>query len=303
MESQNSYDSFEEEQKQSIAISPVEIIRFVWQAARRHLLLSICTGLATLAIGLTVASIAPEWYQSEARILVEDSASKIDRPAPNSVNLISESTELILQRERVASIVEATDLLDNWEATRPPLLRFKDKLLSLISGGAKGSRSDKIDALAKMLAERVFVGRDKNIVSVQAQWRDPVLAERVARLTQKRLLESLETQEFSSRNATISILDDQAKRAAELIPAARDAVMTVRNHATDSSTIASSASSPPAATNRAPKIIVAPTIDPTRSEGDSTDQIESAAKAAAETRQADKKLVAKLSEIREKSWL
>jgi uncharacterized protein involved in exopolysaccharide biosynthesis len=303
MESQIVPDQFEEQSNESSGVNILEILGFVIRSARRHRLLGVGVGVGILSVGLLASRTVPQRYQSESRILIEESSAKTaylssnDRWRPN-VDSLGESTELVLRKGSLESIVEEAELPAVWEANRPTPIRIRDKIVSTLLGMGPISEADKVDALVRMLASRIQIARDKNIVSIRAQWQDPATTCRLAKLVESRLLESLQTQEFSSINAAISLLEEQAKNAAELIPPALNAVSRIRNRANaplSHAPAAQRAESVQAAA--APAIPGAATGHSAQSPAKKEDQAQDSGDS--EPPQPDKKLAAKLSQIRE----
>jgi len=310
MDSQYAQGQTEEELNDAPTITPLEIVTFVWRSARKHRWLAGCVGTGVIALGASISTAVPLWYESEARILVEDSAAKTtallgghghDSRGPDPVR---ESSELIRQKSKLESLVIDSHLLANWELIRPLPLRIKDRVLSFLFGPM--SKKDKITVLTDMLEDRISIGSDKGIVTVATQWRDPKIAQQLATLTKDMLIESLQTQEFSSINTAISLLDDQTKHAAELIPAAREAVVRARKGDTNTSkNIGASSKTVPETTAAAPTAAVATAARKAKVEvatgaetqaervGPSDAEIE-------EARQNNKKLLERLTEIRAK---
>lgn len=323
MESQSAPDQFEEQQDEAPGVSPMEIAGFVWRAARRHRTMGILIGSGILTVGIIAAKSMPQKYQSEARILVEESAAQTaylssnDRWRPN-VDSLGESSELLRRKGSLASIVEDAELPSNWDSSRPLPLRIKDKVMAALFGD-HASAADRIDALVRMLDARILIIHDKNIVYVRAVWQEPGTACRLAKLLENRLFESLQTQEFSAINAAITLLEEQAKRAAEQIPPALDAVSRIRDQANRPKTASSAGpgSNRPAATlpaigPAAIKAVPAASVEAnhpaapstpeaalTETAKNSPTQDESDGSGASETRGPDQRLTAKLSQIRE----
>jgi len=302
MDPQTTSDQFDEEQERLTAVSPLEIVGFVVRSARRHLAMSISVGVTVLAVSLLAARTMPQWYQSEARILVEDSVSKIANLS-NSYNPqqrgtedpVAESTELVLQKANLEAVVTKLKLVDNWEANLPWPIRQRDKLTTLISG-TRPSDSERVEVLAKTLASRILTFKDKNVVSLQVQWRDPQLAQLLAKELQGQLFLTLQTQDFSLIAAAITLLENQAKQAAELIPAAREAVTRARSvgMAPQAEPLAHGLATSAAATGST----TATTGN--KKSGDAAEgQYDGAVGKSAEVRQADRKMLAKLADIRE----
>ena len=81
----------------------------------------------------------------------------------------------MLGRDNILAVMKATNLLEEWERARSPLLRFKDWLFGLL--GSAPTEDDRIDALAGLIEDRLQVGTsDEGTVSFFIRWPDPQMA-------------------------------------------------------------------------------------------------------------------------------
>jgi uncharacterized protein involved in exopolysaccharide biosynthesis len=299
MDSQHNQSQLDEDREAGPTISPIEVIQFVLRSARKHSVLGSAVAVAVIALGTLVSTSVPLWYESEARILIEDSAAKTTallggHGRERNSDPLRESTELVKQKSTVAGLVVDSQLLANWESIRPLPLRLKDRLFALLYGPL--TKEAKIEVLTEMLGDKITIWSDKGIVTVATQWRDPKVAQRLANLTKDRLLESLQTQEFFSINTAISLLDNQVKRAAEQIPPAREALLRARKGASEGTP------PPPAPAPADDAESKAAGATATTSTGSVAQPAASNTSEAEleEARQNSKKLLERLSDIREK---
>ena len=102
-------------------------------------------------------------------------------------------------------------------------MRIKDSAVALVAG--EPTEADLVDALVKMLEQKMSVTRDNAILQIHVVWNDPDLVAKIATLAQNRFLELRRTQEMSVITSAISILEDEAKRSGDAIdPALQDVV-------------------------------------------------------------------------------
>jgi uncharacterized protein involved in exopolysaccharide biosynthesis len=228
MDSENDLESEELEASAAKAVSPLELLRFVVRAARRHVKLGIIVAVGVAICGLVAAQSVPQKYEAASRIFVDETATKTealsspDRALPN-LDPMSGTFELVKQKRNLVSMVEQTGLLESWMVNRQALLRWKDKLVSWVSGSP--TAAEKRDALAKMLNECIFLMRDKNLVTIRVIWTNPTITYKLAKLVQSKLVESVRERETASYSSAISILEEEAKRAdAAIEPALAEAV-------------------------------------------------------------------------------
>jgi uncharacterized protein involved in exopolysaccharide biosynthesis len=233
MTSADGSETSNDEGGEPTGISPLEVLGFAVRAARRHIRICIGVGIGVAILGFGVSRVLPTTYDATARIFVDDSASKTealsnpDRALPN-LDPLSGTFELLTQKSSLVSMVEETGLIANWDATRSGVMRAKDHLMSWVSGGGS-TLDDKREALAKMLANRMFLNRDKNIVTIRVMWTDPKITFELTKLAYKRLIALVQSRESASFSAAISILDDETKRASEAIEPALAELVRVRD--------------------------------------------------------------------------
>lgn len=231
MESETQQQYGDEEEQSQNAVTPGELIGFVLRAAKRHLLLGLGVGGSVAVLGLAAAQVAPQKYQAESRILVEDTARKTSALSnPNSsvpkVDATGGTIELLLQKSSLMALAKEANLLAHWERTRLAPLRAKDWLFSLVLGPI--SDKDKLEVLAEILQSRIWINRNSDILTIKVFWHEPQMATTIARLAQQRFLDSLRSQEVKVVQTAISILEDEAARAGKEIDPALQKVLKAR---------------------------------------------------------------------------
>ncbi len=185
-----------EVERQSAQIFDWEQIRdylnYVKHAVLRHRVLVLCTFLVTAALAITAAKLLPRTWYSEAKLLPRrtatiaalvnpERANVLNPDPPNPMRPVGEvdeptkaAADAVLRQENLVYIIKKTYLLDRWESTRPPLLRFKDSVMRLLT--APPDEDAKMDAMTGTLAQKLMVSTDDGKVTIGVQWGDPQLA-------------------------------------------------------------------------------------------------------------------------------
>ena len=85
-------------------------------------------------------SVLPRTYHVEAQLLAQRNSlmsalGNPDRTVPPDADAPTRgAVETVKRRDNVISIMKETDLMKEWERTRPPFLRFRDRLLKPVTG-------------------------------------------------------------------------------------------------------------------------------------------------------------------------
>jgi DNA-binding response OmpR family regulator len=199
--------------------------------ARRKFTATAVFALVALA---TVGSVFvwPKRYFAEARIWAEGSelASRLATPGlppPEAATPPTRSApETVLRRDNLVALIDQTDLMDNWDLSRVPILRLKDRLTSLVRG--RPTKDDKMNALVGMLEKQLKVGTGEGIVTISIIWPDLTLAFRLAEAAEQNFLEARYVSEISNIVETISILEGHARGMRDSIEASLDEIHRVR---------------------------------------------------------------------------
>ncbi|MCY1072859.1 chain-length determining protein [Archangium lansingense] len=208
-----------------------DYIGFVKNAVLRHKLLALATFVVTAALGLALAKFLPRSYYSEASLLPKrastiaalvnpDRIAALDPDPPNPLrppgevdSVTRSAAQAVMRRENLVAIIKRVNLLDRWDATRAPLLRFKDSVMHLLSG--RPSEDIKLDAMVGMLEKSLFVNTEDGKVAIGITWPDPQLAYELVEAAQQSFLEARQKEELASITDALSILEEHAKVANE----------------------------------------------------------------------------------------
>lgn len=188
---------------------------FVVRSVRRHWI----GALATFALTLTAVSVAatawPKTYQIDGRLLVQSSSlvSSLVNPdrMPNRDGRgpTLAAQEIVKSRDRLLGIMTSTNLLAEWDRTRTPLFRLKDRLMALVGGAP--TDDERIDAMAGLLEDRLQVGaNDEGTVSFVLKWPDPTMGRQLVESAMQAFLEHRRVTEAAAITDSIAILDRSA---------------------------------------------------------------------------------------------
>jgi uncharacterized protein involved in exopolysaccharide biosynthesis len=204
---------------------------YVKNAILRHKLLALCTFLVTAALGLALAKFLPRSYYSESSLLPKrastiaalvnpDRIPALDPDPPNPLRPPGEvdsvtrtAAQAVMRRENLVALIKRVNLLDRWEATRAPLLRFKDTVMHLLSG--RPTEDIKLDAMVGMMEKALMVSTEDGKVTIGITWPDPQLAADLVQAAQQSFLEARQREDLSSINDALDILEMHEKQAME----------------------------------------------------------------------------------------
>lgn len=228
-------DELPEVEKAQAQIVDWEALRdyfgYVKNAVLRHKLLALCIFLVTAALGLALAKFLPRSYYSESSLLPKrastiaalvnpDRIPALDPDPPNPLRPPGEvdsvtrtAAQAVMRRENLVALIKRVNLLDRWEATRAPLLRFKDTVMHLLSG--RPTEDIKLDAMVGMMEKALMVSTEDGKVTIGITWPDPQLAADLVQAAQQSFLEARQREDLSSINDALDILEMHEKQAME----------------------------------------------------------------------------------------
>jgi uncharacterized protein involved in exopolysaccharide biosynthesis len=230
-------DRLPEVERQQAQIFDWEQLRdyfnYVKHAVRRHWLLALCTFLVTALLALLAAKFLPRTWYSESKLLPRraamiaalvnpERANVLNPDPPNPMRPVNEvdqqtkaAAEAVLRQDNLVAIIKKTYLLDRWEATRPPLLRFKDSVMRLIT--APPDEDARMDAMTGTLEKKLMVSTDNGKVTIAVEWGDPQLAYELVDAAQQSFLEAGQRQELASITDALAILEEHSQQAAQAV--------------------------------------------------------------------------------------
>jgi len=132
--------------------------------------------LVFIAAGVVAARMTPQAFSTDARLLVRrtDVMPALAHPRRSvpmgSDSLTQSAGDFVRDRQALRAIVEHYDLLTRWQRDRAPMLKLKDAVTEKLSGPM--SEADRIEALVDVLARRIQVTVDGEVITVGARWSD-----------------------------------------------------------------------------------------------------------------------------------
>lgn len=187
---------------------------------RRWLSIAVIVVVFT-AIGAGAAALLPRSYSAETRLLVKKHYVMPALASPRrAVPLGSEApmqsaVEFVFSQQSLRGIVDRTRLVERWDAERPTLLRWKDRVMEKVRGPV--SDEDKADALVDLLAMRVKVLPQDDIIRFKASWPDPVTAVDVVNAALESFLDARRKIDVQTIADTYTILEGFTERARERV--------------------------------------------------------------------------------------
>lgn len=198
-----------------------EVLGFFLRAPRRRPLLATTAFCLTLAAGLAVALFWPRTFACEARIsaqrnLVLPALDNPTRAIPHEAdNPTHNAADSILRRDNIVALVKQLDLLDRWEASRLPLLRFQDKVLALFL--PPRTEEERLRDMIELLDKRLLVTSDDSSVTISIQWPNREMAYEIVSFLQSTFLAARYDSNVNVIAEAIRILQARAKpQAAEV---------------------------------------------------------------------------------------
>ena len=187
---------------------------FVVEAVQRHKTTAVATFVLVFGAAFTIASLWPRTYEVDGRLLMQrnelmtslvNPGRAITRESP-----LLAAREIVLRRDNILAVMKATNLVEEWERARSPLLRFKDWLFGLL--GSAPTEEDRTDALVGLIEDRLQVGTgNEGTVSFVVRWPDPQMAVHLVDEAIKSFVEYRRVSETVAISESIAILDRSAE--------------------------------------------------------------------------------------------
>jgi hypothetical protein len=191
---------------------------FVIRATVRHPILTLGTFLLAFAMTATAAILLPKTYHTQVKLLAQRNAvmtalSNPGRAVPWDADAPTRAAkETVLQRENLLNVMKQTDLLNEWERTRVPLLRFKDWLTDKIVR-RRPTPEEKIEQLLGLLETRLLVSAGAvgdGTVTIDLDWPNATMAFRLVEAAQINFIKARQQSETATIGESITILERYA---------------------------------------------------------------------------------------------
>jgi len=202
-------------------------VQFVLHSVRRRKWAVL--GVWALVVALTVAVLAilPRTYQVDAQLLTQrhtvmPALGNPGRTVPTEANVPTRAAaETVLGHDNLLSLMKQTDLLNQWERSRTPILRFKDWVVRSVTNP---SEEDRVNSMVGFLESRFHITTAESTITIGIDWPDPQMAYSLVDNALQNFLEQRHSAEVSSIAETISILESHATELKEQIDTAIDEV-------------------------------------------------------------------------------
>lgn len=201
-----------EEENEGSGTSQLELLKsylaYALRALRRHRLLAAITSTCLAALTFVVVAAWPRLYTCTTVLAVQDSRA-LD--GDKSGGSLAGATEVIVSSQNVASIVDELRLVKTWEASQPPIGRFKQRVMNLLRG--EMNESALREALISMVQSNLHVtppGWNESKLVVSADWSDGPTAAALADAAYQSFLRARHVAEISTITEYINILEGHA---------------------------------------------------------------------------------------------
>jgi uncharacterized protein involved in exopolysaccharide biosynthesis len=191
-----------------------QLLGFVGRSVRRHRALTAAIFGSVAAVTGLAFALLPRTYETQTKILAQRNFVMPALGNPKrTVPLESDAptrlaAEAVMSRENLVAIIKQTNLLDEWRATRPLVLRLKDRVVSLVAGPP--SEAEQLDALVGTLERRLWVVSDEETVAIGVRWPDANTAFLLVQSAQRNFLEGRHASEVATIGESIGILEGHA---------------------------------------------------------------------------------------------
>ena len=200
-------------------IDPEQIgnyLGFIARAMGRRWLLAGTTALLMLSATTTAALFWPKSYNVDSKLLVQrnDVMASLVNPGRTIAREAESPTraaeEVVLQHENLLTVIKQTDLVNEWERTRVPMLKTKDRILARLRGPK--TDEDKLDAMVGLLQQRLKIfATPEGSVTFDLRWPDPKVAYDIVDHAIQNFLQFRRVSETSAITDSIAILDQSVK--------------------------------------------------------------------------------------------
>lgn len=248
-------------------LDPLEILRFVAKAARRHVPLGLVVFALVAALGILIASAVPSTYEVTSKIF-DTQSSAITATVAGARHGDERSgmrgvREIVLSHDNLLSMTREARLLESWDKTRSWPLRLKDQVMTELFGPLPDA--DKEHALIELLEKAITVETEENAsIRFRVQWRDPESTFRLAELAKQNFLRVRNTSEVAAVSRAIGLLEGELQRADLAIdPAIKEVQRLLDKQRAERGQASASALTPAHKPGRRP--IVAAAAQPTES--------------------------------------
>jgi uncharacterized protein involved in exopolysaccharide biosynthesis len=193
----------------------VDYAGFIFRSVGRHKKLAACTFAGVLLLAVTAALLIPKTYHIQVKLLAQRNAvmtalSNPGRAVPWDADAPTRAAaETVLRRDNLISLISQTDLINEWDRRRPPIVRVKDWVRALVTRH-EPTADDKLDALVGLLETFMIVSAGPvgdGTVTIDLYWPDAEMGYRIVERARQSYLEARQIAETSAISESITILE------------------------------------------------------------------------------------------------
>src|SRR5579872_3304029 len=184
---------------------------FMVRATRARPKLAVLTFVTVSAVGVLMAASLPKTYVAQVKLLAQrGSAIRILSSQNQGMDAVDNPTKnvsaMILRRDNLVTLAKDTDLVNRFDASRPPLLRLRDRWMAKVLGSP--SDEDKLLAMVFTLEKQLEVTTDETNVTITVEWSDPRTSYELVTLVQRNFLEARYDSDVAVINDSIGVLEE-----------------------------------------------------------------------------------------------
>jgi uncharacterized protein involved in exopolysaccharide biosynthesis len=191
-----------------------DYLGFLGGSLRRHKILAAVTFFLAFALISAVAVLLPKTYHVQTKLLAQrnevmSALSNPGRAVPWDADAPTRAAaETVLKRDNLISLIRQTDLMNEWERSRIPILRLKDRLVSFVR--RPPTADEKLDQMIGLLETRMIVTAGPagdGTVTIDLDWPNAEMAYRLVQAAQEAFIEARQVAERAAIGESIGILE------------------------------------------------------------------------------------------------
>jgi uncharacterized protein involved in exopolysaccharide biosynthesis len=193
----------------------IDYTGFVLGAIRRHAVLVAAVFGVVIALTGTALLVMPKTYHVQTKLLAQrnevmTALSNPGRAVPwDADSPTRAAAETVLRRDNLISMIGITNLLEEWQRTRAPILRIKDAVYRVVLR-RRPTPDEQLDSLVGYLESKMSVvagpGGD-GTVTIDLDWPNAQMAFRLVEAAQQTFLEARQRAEAAAIGESIGILE------------------------------------------------------------------------------------------------
>jgi uncharacterized protein involved in exopolysaccharide biosynthesis len=192
-----------------------DYLGFVLRSIRRHKVLTGVTFGVAFAMTIAAALLMPKTFYVQVKLLAQRNAvmtalSNPGRAVPWDADAPTRAAaETVLRRDNLISLITQTDLINEWERRRAPILTVKDKVWALVTRHemTPDERLDKLVGTLESLMSVTAGPVGDGTVTIELYWPDAEMAYRLVERAQQAFLDARQVAETSAISESIAILE------------------------------------------------------------------------------------------------